>query len=100
VQDAEGAEAQRWRALKAAKQDELGEVARDLEYLEQYVKFCNRGGQVLYRDEAGIKRTMSCDDLRGRYSVLEARKSEIRDYLDHGLADECRRAGCLPGWIR
>jgi hypothetical protein len=97
---AQSGEAERWRALKASKQDELRQVASDRQSLESAVTWCNRGGKLLTRDDAGIKRTLSCDELRGRYAALDARETELRAYLDHGLAEECRRAGCLPGWIR
>ena len=29
-----------------------------------------------------------------------AETQEVRAYLDQGIHDECRRQGCLPGWLR
>ena len=33
-------------------------------------------------------------------TATERRLAELDAYLEQGLAEECRRAGCLPGWIR
>ncbi len=41
-----------------------------------------------------------CQDLHARLERLETREQELVEYLDEGLAEQCRRAGCLPGWIR
>jgi hypothetical protein len=38
--------------------------------------------------------------VRRDYASLEKQQEETRAYLDEGLEEECRRAGCLPGWIR
>jgi hypothetical protein len=97
---AEAAEAARWQQKKAAKESELRQLEGRREYLRRYVAHCNRGGSVLTRDASGIKRTVSCAAVRGEFESLEAREASLRDYLESGLAEECRRAGCLPGWIR
>ena len=31
---------------------------------------------------------------------LEQQEAAAREYLATGLPEECRRAGCLPGWLR
>jgi hypothetical protein len=31
---------------------------------------------------------------------LEGEQSAAEEYLREGLEDECRQAGCLPGWLR
>lgn len=98
--DAERAEAQRWAQKKQAAEAEREQVVARRDYLRGFVAHCNRGGEVTTRDEAGIKHTVSCDALRADFAALEAREAELRDYLQGGLAEECRRAGCLPGWIR
>lgn len=100
AQDAEAGEAQVWRERKRAKEDELRQVAAQRDRLHGYVAWCNRGGQVITRDEAGIKQNVRCNELNDRLAALDEREEQIRDYLENGLAEECRRAGCLPGWIR
>jgi len=98
--DAQEAEARRWARKKREAEEEIRQLAERREDLRRYVAHCNRGGDVLTRDAAGIKRTVSCDALRESFAELDVREAELRAYLDEGLADECRRAGCLPGWIR
>lgn len=98
--EAQAAEARRWARKKSDAEEEMRQVAKRRDHLRQYVAHCHRGGDVLTRDDAGIKRTVSCDSLDETFAELEAREEELRDYLAEGLAEECRKAGCLPGWIR
>lgn len=100
AQDADAGEAQRWRDMRIAQEEELNRIAAERAELKGFVAWCNRGGSVVSRDEAGIKQSVRCDELRGMMAALDTRKAEIEEYLEHGLAEECRRAGCLPGWIR
>jgi hypothetical protein len=93
-------EALRWRGLRRSKQEELERVASERSGLLGFVAWCNRGGSVFTRDEAGIKQSVRCNELNDRLAALDAREAELRDYLENGLAEDCRRAGCLPGWIR
>jgi hypothetical protein len=97
---ADGAAEQHWRELRESKQEELRRVDFERNELVSYVAWCNRGGSVIGRDDAGIKREIDCDGLRGKMAELNARKAELDEYLENGLADECRQAGCEPGWIR
>jgi len=99
-QQAEAAEAERWRQKKALKEDELRHLISRRESLREYVGHCNRGGYVIARDASGIKHKVNCSALRAEFSSLDDREASIRAYLESGLADECRQAGCLPGWIR
>lgn len=98
--DAQAGEAARWLQKK---QDAEKELARILEYRQELrgaVTWCNRGNVVYDRDSSGIKRTVSCDRIQAEYAGLEDDIQEARDYLENGLPDECRKAGCLPGWLR
>ena len=52
------------------------------------------------RDKAGIKRAVPCSEIRGEFDVLDQREARVRNYLENELPEECRRAGCLPGWLR
>ena len=98
-QAAEAAEAS-WRQKKAQSEHELEQLEMRRESLRQAVTGCNRGGELWQKDDAGIKRKVSCRKVKGDFEGLESRLAHLRHYLDGGLEDECRRAGCLPGWIR
>ena len=50
--------------------------------------------------ETGIRRSYDCRDVDNEHEQVKARLAGLRLYLDDGLEEECRRAGCLPGWIR
>jgi hypothetical protein len=100
VQDARAGEARRWRDRKQAKEEELRQVVAERDALKGWVAFCNHGNIVFTRDEAGIKERVHCSELSGRLAALDARAAGIRDYLENELPEECRRSGCLPGWIR
>lgn len=98
--DPQAADAQRWRELKAQKQDELRQVTAEHTSLRSYVTFCNDGHTVFTRDASGVKERISCSQLQAHLTALDTRAMELRNYLENELPDECRRAGCLPGWIR
>jgi hypothetical protein len=61
---------------------------------------CNRGASLYTENDTGIRRGYSCDRVREEFDALERAERELRAYLDGGLEEECRRAGCLPGWVR
>jgi hypothetical protein len=42
----------------------------------------------------------NCSELKHELDEVETQEAAARDYLATGLAEECRRAGCLPGWVR
>jgi hypothetical protein len=64
------------------------------------VTHCNRGGELLRTDDAGLEQQVSCETVRAQYEKVRERQEKLRDYLDRGLVEECRRAGCQPGWLR
>jgi hypothetical protein len=97
---AEAGEAARWQQLRAGKQEELENVTAQRNRLAQYVAFCNRGGSVIRHDDAGIAQGVKCNELSTRLAELDGEESRLREYLASGLEEECRRAGCEPGWIR
>jgi hypothetical protein len=82
------------------KQEELRQVAAEHAALRGYVTFCNDGHTVFTRDAAGVKERIPCSQLHARLTALDSQAAELRNYLEHELPEECRRAGCLPGWIR
>lgn len=79
---------------------ELEAIERRQASLERSVKHCNRGGELFTTLENGLKRGVSCDAVRSTVAKLDGRREELRAYLDGGLREECRKAGCRPGWIR
>ena len=97
---ADSAQAAVWRQRKMDKEDELRRATSEYDYLKSYVAFCNRGNYVFTEDDSGIKTQISCRDLGARLAALDTRVQGLHDYIDRELPDECRRAGCLPGWLR
>ncbi len=99
-QQAEADTARVWREKKQRHQEELRGLDRQREHLREYVTWCNRGGELITRDTSGLNRQVSCGSVRDELEAVEARRAELQAYLDEGLEEECRLAGCLPGWIR
>ena len=89
-----------WRGKKLRAEAELQGLEGRLEYMRRAVGWCNRGHSLYAEDEMGIRRSYDCQDVQNEHEQVKARMSGLRLYLDEGLEDECRRAGCLPGWIR
>ena len=96
----ERAQKEHWQQKKRMKEEELQALRERHAQLEKYVTACNRGMEIISRDETGIKYRVSCDEIRKEYQQSEALQEPIREYLETGLERECRQAGCLPGWIR
>ena len=89
-----------WREKKQRSEQKLLELGQRHERLRVFVTHCNRGGEVIRREKTGLKHSVSCNTVRSEYAGLEAEQQEIRDYLEDGIHEECRRSGCLPGWLR
>lgn len=89
-----------WREKKLEAEQALRQVRERRERLQPLVSHCNRGGWVTARDDAGIKQRVNCSKLKREFAGLEEAEGQARTYLEEGLAEDCRRAGCLPGWIR
>lgn len=98
----EAARAARWKAKRRESEARLAEVEGALDDLVQAVTWCNQGREVFTTDrETGLRRTLSCDRLRAQHEALRGERARLEAYLhEGGLEEECRRAGCLPGWIR
>jgi hypothetical protein len=93
------AEAQ-WRNRKQALEQELEQLTLRTGEIEPFLTTCNRGGYLYMKQENGLKKRVSCTFLREQFAELESRRNSLHEYLEHGITDECRRAGCLPGWLR
>ena len=95
------AEAQAWRAKRRGAESALRETEAQLETLREVAGWCNRGHEVWAEDQDGLRRGVDCEDVdtqRGR--ELRREQKRLKAYLAEGLEEECRRAGCLPGWLR
>jgi hypothetical protein len=89
-----------WRGKKLRAETELRDLESRIEYVRRAVGWCNRGHALYVEDERGIRSGYDCRNVHNEYEEMKARMAGLRVYLDEGLEEECRRAGCLPGWIR
>jgi hypothetical protein len=97
--EAQEGEAERWRRKKEKLEKDIEDLDQRREYLEKFITNCNRGGLVYGRDASGIKRKIRCDEIEEEYATLGSRQEEAHARLAE-LPEECRKAGCLPGWLR
>jgi hypothetical protein len=93
------AEAQ-WRNKKRELQQELERLNHQVGEMEPHVRTCNRGGYLFMTQDNGLKKQVPCVFMRETFAKLESRRASVTEYLEHGLSDDCRRSGCLPGWLR
>lgn len=94
------AQAAMWRRRRSEAEAELRALTAGHEDLREIVTWCNRGGELVVEDDVGIRDRYDCGDAREAFGRASTRIAELRAYLAGGLDDECRRAGCLPGWVR
>lgn len=97
--EAQEAESKRWRDRKAALQKAVDDILDRRTYLEKFISQCNRGGLVYQRDKSGIKKKVRCNRIEDEYASLAGELEQAELDLAR-LPEDCRRAGCLPGWIR
>ena len=97
---ADEAAAAMWKGKRTQAETQLRRIEASLPRWERLQTHCNRGADAWYTDEAGIKHSVTCEQIADRIERAGAERSRLRAYLGGGLEDECRRAGCLPGWIR
>lgn len=94
-------EAAVWKEKKRAAQQRLDELSARRDEIDDAANNCYRPGvKVVTRNEAGLKERVNCSVLKHDLRELESQEAAAREYLASGLAEECRRAGCLPGWVR
>jgi len=89
-----------WRKKRSRAEEEYRQVESIVRRLEPVMSDCNRGGKWSTKDNAGLKQSISCQEIGAHLQKAQAREQQLRTYLDGGLEEECRRAGCLPGWVR
>jgi hypothetical protein len=98
--ESEDAQAAMWKRKRTEAEGELRDIDRNFDELEEIVTWCNRGGDLVVEDKVGVREDYSCDEARESYERANGRRKQLKRYLAGGLEDECRRAGCLPGWVR
>jgi len=94
-------EAAQWKQKKLDVEQQIAKIHERREAMDRFVSHCNRPGRyVTTRDDAGIQQVVNCSDLKRQFDALASQEAAAREYLASGLPEECRRAGCLPGWVR
>jgi len=96
----EEAEAARWRGKKAQAEQRLVQLEASLPGMRKATGWCNRGDTLYQTDDLGRRSSIDCKDVAGAYERLQREHADTLRYLAEGLEEECRRSGCLPGWIR
>ncbi len=89
-----------WEGKRTQAEAALRQVEASLPRWERLQTNCNRGADAWTTDEAGVKHKVTCEQISSALERAEAERTRLRAYLGGGLEEECRRAGCLPGWIR
>jgi hypothetical protein len=93
-------QAEMWRRKREDAERELHILGQEMPDYEKYVGWCGNGDTLWAKDEAGLKRRVPCSQVRADLARMRARREQLEQYLAGGLEEECRRAGCLPGWVR
>ena len=96
----EAEEAPAWSAKRRKAQAGLEQARARLAMLDRVARWCNRGGEVFAEDADGLRQNVSCEELEDEQQAARREEKRLEAYLAEGLEEECRRAGCLPGWIR
>jgi len=96
----EAAEAQAWRTKRTNAEAALAEATAQLGTLHEVASWCHRGGEVFATDRDGLRHDVDCGEIAVEEQALRREQKRLAGYLAEGLEEECRRAGCLPGWIR
>jgi hypothetical protein len=94
------AEAQAWRAKRHGAESALRETEAQLATLREVAGWCNRGHEVWAEDQDGLRHGVDCEDVDTQEAAVRREQKRLKAYLAEGLEEECRRAGCLPGWLR
>jgi hypothetical protein len=100
LDDSAGAEAV-WRKKKSDAQQQLRDVEARIQGIGRAVRWCNDGNLLWVEDHhTGIRQDVPCSQIDATKVEFELEKEHVEQYLAEGLEEECRRAGCLPGWLR
>jgi hypothetical protein len=90
-----------WRGKKAEAERNLRTLEVAHERVIAAVRWCNKGHSVTTENpRTGLRQQVPCEDIDADRVKIEAELAKTRAYLEAGLEEECRQAGCMPGWIR
>lgn len=90
-----------WRRRKAEAESKVRELEAEDAHLAEATKWCNKGhGVVRENPRTGLRESVRCADIAGARERVSDELATAREYRDGGLEEECRRSGCLPGWLR
>jgi hypothetical protein len=90
-----------WREKKAEAERTLHTLEAAHERVLAAVHWCNKGHSVTTENpRTGLREQVPCDDIDADRAKLERELEQARAVLATGLEEECREAGCMPGWIR
>lgn len=96
----EEALAAQWKRKRVDAEAELEKIRANIGEWGKIATWCNRGGSLAIEDEVGDSQPYDCAQAVEAHAKMTVRLKELEEYLDGGLRDECRKAECLPGWIR
>jgi hypothetical protein len=90
-----------WREKKAEAERNLRSLEVARERVLAAVRWCNKGhGVTTENPRTGIREQVRCKDIDADRAKIERELEKARTLLATGLEEECREAGCMPGWIR
>jgi hypothetical protein len=96
--DPDSAEETRWRQkLRQARQDEE-RAAHALELAERDYRSCRHRENLGSAYQAHVPGETACDEAP--VAAAQHDYERAKAYAEDGIEDECRRVGCLPGWLR
>jgi hypothetical protein len=90
-----------WRQKKEEAERNVRTLEAQHERVLAAVRWCNKGHGVTTEDpRTGIRTPISCSQIDAERAQIEGDLERAHVYLETGLEEECRAAGCLPGWLR
>jgi hypothetical protein len=96
--DPDAAEETRWRQkLRQARQDE-DRAAHALGLAERDYRSCRHRENLGSTYQTHVPGETACDEAP--VAAAQHDYERAKAYAEDGIEDECRRAGCLPGWLR
>ena len=87
-----------WHARRREAEDEVAKAAFALNRAEAVHRACQTRANAAFKTDVETLSDSTCTSE----ALIQARQryDDAKAYLEDGLFDDCRRAACLPGWIR
>lgn len=99
--DASAAAEAAWRQKKAEADRSVRALEMTRERIVAAVHWCNKGhGVTAENPRTGLREPVKCSEIDEQRAQLQTDLERARSYQAGGLEEECRAAGCLPGWLR